>query len=204
MKTVDFWAGEFGDEYTDRNSGDDMMKSNIMLFKRIVKSPWLVRSVMELGCNKGLNLIALDFLDPTLSIAGVDCNKKSLQEAEAFFSGKDNARFYHGDIATFKINTTYDMVFTKGVLIHIPPDTLEKVYEIMYNLSKRYIMVAEYYNPVPVEIEYRGHDGKLWKRDFAGELLERFPLKLVDYGFWYHRDKFPQDDITWFLLEKED
>jgi spore coat polysaccharide biosynthesis protein SpsF len=26
---------------------------------------------------------------------------------------------------------------------------------------------------------------------------------LVDYGFAYHRDPaFPQDDITWFLLEK--
>jgi spore coat polysaccharide biosynthesis protein SpsF len=26
---------------------------------------------------------------------------------------------------------------------------------------------------------------------------------LVDYGFAYHRDpNFPQDDITWFLLEK--
>ena len=28
-------------------------------------------------------------------------------------------------------------------------------------------------------------------------------LQLVDYGFAYHRDKnFPQDDISWFLLEK--
>ena len=27
---------------------------------------------------------------------------------------------------------------------------------------------------------------------------------LVDYGFSYHRDNsFPQDDITWFLLQKE-
>jgi spore coat polysaccharide biosynthesis protein SpsF len=44
----------------------------------------------------------------------------------------------------------------------------------------------------------------LFKRDFAGDLLDRFPgLVLVDYGFVYHRDKaFPQDDMTWFLLEK--
>jgi hypothetical protein len=28
-------------------------------------------------------------------------------------------------------------------------------------------------------------------------------LKLVNYGFVYHRDpSFPQDDFTWFLLEK--
>jgi len=44
----------------------------------------------------------------------------------------------------------------------------------------------------------------LFKRDFAGEMLERFAdLKLLDYGFVYRRDpNFPQDDITWFLLEK--
>ena len=27
--------------------------------------------------------------------------------------------------------------------------------------------------------------------------------KLVDYGFVYHRDKYPLDDITWFLLQKK-
>ena len=38
----------------------------------------------------------------------------------------------------------------------------------------------------------------------TGELMDRFPsLKLVDYGFLWKRDPvFPQDDITWFLLEK--
>jgi spore coat polysaccharide biosynthesis protein SpsF len=55
-----------------------------------------------------------------------------------------------------------------------------------------------------VEIDYRGHSGKLFKRDFAGEMLDRFPdLKLVSYGFCYHRDEFPQDDSTWFLMEKQ-
>jgi len=44
----------------------------------------------------------------------------------------------------------------------------------------------------------------LFKRDFAGEMLDRYPaLKLLDYGFVYRRDPlFPQDDMTWFLLEK--
>ena len=46
---------------------------------------------------------------------------------------------------------------------------------------------------------------RLYKRDFAGELLDRYPdLRLADYGFAYRRDpKFPQDDINWFLLAKQ-
>ena len=40
----------------------------------------------------------------------------------------------------------------------------------------------------------------------AGEILDRYPsLQLVDYGFAYRRDpNFPQDDITWFLMEKRE
>jgi spore coat polysaccharide biosynthesis protein SpsF len=66
------------------------------------------------------------------------------------------------------------------------------------------ILMGEYYNPSPTAIPYRGHADRLFKRDFAGELLDRFPdLRLIDYGFAYRRDPaFPQDDITWFLLEK--
>ena len=98
----------------------------------------------------------------------------------------------------------YDLSFIKGVLIHINPKMLNKVYDQLYISSKKYILIAEYYNPTPVTISYRGHNDRLFKRDFAGEFLDRFAnTSLVDYGFAYHRDKaFPQDDITWFLIEK--
>ena len=53
-------------------------------------------------------------------------------------------------------------------------------------------------------IPYHGESDRLFKRDFAGELMKKYKdLKLVDYGFVYHNDSnFPQDDVTWFLLEK--
>jgi pseudaminic acid biosynthesis-associated methylase len=90
------------------------------------------------------------------------------------------------------------------VLIHINPDRLRSVYETLHKASSRLILVCEYYNPTPVAIPYRGHADRLFKRDFAGEMLDAFPdLRLVDYGFAYRRDPaFPQDDITWFLMEK--
>jgi spore coat polysaccharide biosynthesis protein SpsF len=53
-------------------------------------------------------------------------------------------------------------------------------------------------------VSYRGHADRLFKRDFAGEMMDMYPdLFLVDYGFAYRRDpSFPQDDISWFLMEK--
>jgi pseudaminic acid biosynthesis-associated methylase len=96
-----------------------------------------------------------------------------------------------------------DLCFTKGVLIHINPDELDRVYANLVAKSKRYVLICEYYNPTPVSINYRGESDKLFKRDFAGELMDRHHLRLVDYGFVYRRDNlFPLDDPTWFLMEK--
>ena len=91
-----------------------------------------------------------------------------------------------------------------GVLIHLEPSKLPSVYEKIYKLSSRYILVAEYFSPQPDEVLYRGHSGKLFRRDFAGEILDTYTdLTLVDYGFVYRRDrKFNHDDMNWFLMEK--
>ena len=64
--------------------------------------------------------------------------------------------------------------------------------------------MVEYYNPTPVEVKYRGHSQKLFKRDFAGEMIDKYKskIKLIDYGFVYNRDLHPQGNLTWFLLEK--
>ena len=118
------------------------------------------------------------------------------------FLGADNV--LNGSILDVEKTATYELALIKGVLIHLNPDVLQSVYQKLYEASSRYVMVAEYYNPSPVAIPYRNHTDRLFKRDFAGEMLDKFPdLKLVDYGFAYHRDAaFPQDDITWFLMEK--
>ena len=78
------------------------------------------------------------------------------------------------------------------------------VYKKLYQASSNFILVCEYYNPSPTTIVYRGHTDRLFKRDFAGEMMAKYPdLKLIDYGFAYHKDiASPQDDITWFLLKK--
>ncbi len=58
------------------------------------------------------------------------------------------------------------------MLIHVNPEMLHIVYDKLYEASNRHILIAEYYNPSPVAIKYRGHEDRLFKRDFAGEMLE--------------------------------
>ena len=75
--------------------------------------------------------------------------------------------------------------------------------DYIINLSKKYILLVEYYSSNPVGVRYRGNKDKLFKRDFAGEMIKKYNLNLIDYGFVYRFDKNPQDDLTWFLLKKK-
>jgi pseudaminic acid biosynthesis-associated methylase len=195
-----FWEGSFGNEYTLRNDASRFLSSNIALFSKILERTQNVRSILEFGANRGLNLIALSQLLPAAELSAVEINQQAAEELRQW--GK--TKVYHQSILEFAADYPRDLVLIKGVLIHINPDRLQDVYRKMAEASKRYVLVAEYYNPSPVAIPYRGHEGKLFKRDFAGEMLDKFKeLRLVDYGFAYHRDaNFPQDDITWFLMEK--
>lgn len=195
-----FWAGEFGDDYIGRNMGREMVAANIAFFSRILGRTRSVRSVIEFGANIGLNLQALRALLPDVALSAIEINRKAAAELEKL----GGVTVYPQSILEFQPDQPRDLALIKGVLIHINPDRLPDVYDRLYHSSARYICIAEYYNPAPVEVPYRGNREKLFKRDFAGEMLDRFAdLRLLDYGFAYHRDpQFPQDDLTWFLLEK--
>ena len=194
-----FWKGEFGEDYIKRNNSDDLLKSKINLWSRMIKSIPDIYSALELGCNIGLNLKALNSLNSNIELKGIEINEKAANEAKKLKIAKIN----QGTIIDSIDGEKFDLTFTVGVLIHINPGFLKKVYDNLYNNSNKYILINEYFNPTPVSIPYRGHENKLFKRDFAGELIDSYNLKLVDYGFAYSRDDlYPQDDMTWFLLEK--
>lgn len=197
-----FWAGNFGDDYISRNNNKELFSANLNFFDEIFCSTKKVKTILELGSNVGMNILAINNLLPNSRTSAVEINVKAFEQLKSVCTGKAYLSSIL-DIET-RVNVCYDFVFTKGVLIHINPDKLQKVYEAMYKLSKKYICIAEYYNPTPITIEYRGEKNKLFKRDFVGELLDKYKdLELVDYGFKYRRDNnYPQDDITWFLLEK--
>ncbi|HEX8972940.1 pseudaminic acid biosynthesis-associated methylase [Oryzihumus sp.] len=196
----DLWAGDFGRDYMTRNRGDALVQSNRELFRKVLERTGPLASVVELGANIGNNLRALRGLLPDADLHSVEINPDAAAEVEAW----GGATVQVGSLLDVELDGQWDLAFTKGVLIHLPPDHLEDVYRTLVEASRRFVLVCEYYNPTPVEVLYRGHEHALFKRDFAGEILDRFPdLRLVDYGFTYHRDpQFPLDDSTWFLMEK--
>jgi spore coat polysaccharide biosynthesis protein SpsF len=185
-----FWANEFGTEYIERNKGEQLLASNLNFFSKALQQAGRIESCIEFGANIGMNLKAIEINQNAANILGD-------------FIGKDNV--YSGSIFEHKVESKVQLSLIKGVLIHINPNMLQKVYEQLYNSSEKFILIAEYYNPTPVTLNYRGHEDRLFKRDFAGEFLDKYQdTELIDYGFSYRRDSaFPQDDITWFLIKKK-
>ena len=196
----EFWAGSFGEEYIKRNQGKELLASNLALFTKMLKGA-KPSSIIEFGANIGMNLQALETLLPNADLSAIEINKIASEQLQTKLP---RATVFNQSILEFESKDTFELALIKGVLIHINPSELPLVYQKLYDSSSRYILVAEYYNPSPVEINYRGHTGRLFKRDFAGEMLNTFEnLRLLDYGFQYHKDPvFPADDITWFLMEK--
>ena len=196
-----FWSGEFGDNYIDRNRSKELLSANTSLFASILSSSGKIDSILEFGCNIGMNLESIKSLLPEVKLSGIEINKKAISKIKNL----EQIEVFHDSILEIEMDRSFDLTLIKTVLIHINPEELDKVYSRLYKFSNKYICIAEYYSPSPVEVNYRGHSDRLFKRDFAGELMRKYPdLDLIDYGFIYHNDPvFPQDDINWFLLMKK-
>jgi spore coat polysaccharide biosynthesis protein SpsF len=193
----EFWAGEFGTGYIDRNSSEEWVRSNKVFFARslsgLSRSPG---SILEIGSNIGLNMLALKDLYPQAELASVEINTDACTALASIVD-----QVFNQSIQEYDAKEKFELVLIKGVLIHMNPDDLLSTYKKIAVSSSKYVLIAEYYNPTPIAIDYRGHKDKLFKRDFAGEFLDANPTwRIQDYGFVYHKDQFPQDDLTWFLL----
>ena len=198
----EFWKNNFGNEYFSRkNNNHSSVDKRTSEFEIYLKSTENITSVLEFGANIGLNLMVLKSLIPDLSLNAVEINLSAVQELQKIVP-KEN--IYTGSFTDFTSKNKFDLVISRGVLIHLNPDDLEKAYSQLYDYSNKYILISEYFNPTPVSVEYRGFQNKLFKRDFCREILNLYKdLVLIDYGFLYSSDNnYKYDDVNWFLLEK--
>ena len=190
------WGGEFGDQYVDRNS--DSYAHRAPFWSEIVELTGCV-DVLEVGCNVGGNLGWLADLIPPHHIHGVDINRKALAELSRRLPGVNRAWAPARELPYR--DRWFDLVFTMGVLIHQPTTTLPLVMSEMVRTSRRWVLCGEYQAETTEEVEYRGHAGALFRRDYGSLFLEHFPeLRVQASGFLSRAEGW--DDVTWWLLER--
>ena len=202
------WQGEFGVDYVARHFAEPWEKSRIPFWKDMASRVEDVKSVLELGCNIGANLKAIQVVMPDAKIGGVEINPFAVKALKA---EKPEFAIHESSILAYESRTQSDLVFTRGVLIHIAPANLPTVFDKMYKLSKKYILVYENFSPEPKTIATYGKASKdaeagndfAFYRDFASDLHKQHPdLEMVATNFrpeeWTEKSPL----LRWTLFSK--
>ena len=199
------WSGDFGNEYLQRNQVtpeaiNSRRKAFAEIFKNFETKPKL-ESILEIGCNIGINMHALAKITDAL-LYGVEPNEKALDLAVKNGALHKN-RAHKANLESLPFDCdTVDLVFTSGVLIHIPDQSLKQAVSEIYRVSRRYILTLEYFSPTTQAIQYHGHNDFLFKRDYGGLFADAFPtLEHIASGFFWKRTT-GMDNLNWWLFSK--
>jgi len=81
---------------------------------------------LEVGCNEGANLRAIQEIAPHIKLAGIDIHERAVDYAKHSL-GDSDAKIVLGSVYEmdeyFK-EKEFDMVFSMGVLVHFPPEMM--------------------------------------------------------------------------------
>ena len=197
-----FWSDDYAKSYMEKNSQFDLALGASAWNKMIGKIAGGISNYLECGSNIGRNVEQISRAFPHLRPSIIEIAKEPYNYVTRTYKIdlSTNGTILESDLP----KSHFDLVFTMGVLIHIDPDSLGENIQKMFEYSRKYILVGEYFNRTPTVIEYQGQKNKLFKRDFGKYILEHFECNVVDYGFlWGHiYDDAGFDDVTWWLFEK--
>ena len=198
------WTDQFGDEYADRNEyADWKMEPGVEAFRRILGG-LDIESVLEVGSNIGLNLLFINALfNGGAKLYAVEPNRKAFDWLVSQTRMRLEKAWKCDAVQLPLDDSSVDLVFTAGVLIHIVPDDLGRATDEIVRVARKYVLCIEYFSHTPVEAPYRDQMGLLFKRDFGSFYLDRFPnLKCVSYGFLWQHEFHIFDNLNWWVFEK--
>lgn len=97
-------------------------------------------SIYEIGCNSGRNLWEIKKAYPDKLVGGIDINKKAIDFAK---KKMPYGIFYTGNIHEMSTEDKYDVIFTSGVLLHIPPKDVKSILNRCIQKANKYILHME-------------------------------------------------------------
>jgi hypothetical protein len=113
------------------------------------RSQWFVEqlksyqfnSIFEVGFFSGRNLKYIQDAFANVSICGIDVNKEAVEFAREKLPKADLSELDINNLN--EVDSMFDIVFTSGVLIHIPPENLKESITKMMKKASKYIMHIE-------------------------------------------------------------
>ena len=152
-------------------------------------------SILELGCAGACNIQYInEFGNDNLEVVGIDVNGQAIESAKKRFP---EYKFYEFDITNgFPLSFNMDVIYSMGVLIHIPNDYIDKVlYEMLKSFNKQIILIEKH-----SEDEYllSDHPDK-WETtyNFEKRIMDVHSNYITDFDIDIKINKMPmfKDDV---------
>jgi SAM-dependent methyltransferase len=179
---LNYWESRASSYYVEDPFGRSILKAFIDKLQP--------QSLIEIGCGNG-ELLQLYRNVP--SAVGVDWSENMLQRANQRKARHflPNLRLWRHDITQCSPQGHYDLAVTRTVLMHIPPDAMEKTVRHVAKCADRFL-IFEYFESVQT-VSLAPHN---WLHDYVS-LFEKENCELIEN---YARADLPQ---VLFVFQKK-
>lgn len=142
---------------------------------RYAKPSW---SILELGCGTGRNLAGL-YRAGFKKLSGVEINETAVALGRENFPELEHVKIEIAAIEeVFESLPRYDLIFTSGVLMHLPYD-LEWIIAGLRDKARKMILVNE---------GERAESFHAWRHDYAGIIPATGEWNMVE---WHTGENYP-------------
>ncbi len=173
----EFWA-RVGQDKGYENPGPEVTRIQGKFIADKIK-PLAPRSVLEIGCGWGRILgVVREELGADVKVVGLDFGHPQITTAKSRLG--NSCGFVEGNAAKlpFKDNS-FDVVYTMGVFMHIPPEFIESAYSEAVRVSRKYIVHGEDLSGAYHRFRY-DHEKEYRSRGFGIQTCEAPKLLHVD------------------------
>lgn len=198
------WRGEVGAAYLRRNPPRPELEERLavgwgLLLSHMSPPP---RSILEVGAANGHHLRGLGRVT-SAELWAVEPNDEARSVLAEEVLDADHA--LDGTLSGLPLDdAAVDLVFTSGVLIHLPDDELEQAYRELHRVSRRWLVSLEYFAPTKQSVSWHGEEDILFKRDYGAPWLDLFDdVDHVANGWFWNRTT-GLGDVTWWIFRKRD
>jgi len=203
------WFGRHGFRYIIHHMGEDWENTRIPFWQQTLGILQDIGSICEFGANIGANLKAIRHLNPDIEIGCIEVNPVACKILK-----EDGFSAVVGSIANVDLGRKFDLVFSRGVLIHVKPSDLEAVMKNMAEHSARYVMIYEHYSDAMHSLEGYGDtvtktmgeqsEGFQFWGDFSGAFSKLFPeWTVVNFGVNTNVRQAPKHgDLHWTIFQR--
>lgn len=202
------WNSEHGFRYVVHHMTEDWKVSRVPIWEKLIQNVLDCQSILEMGCNIGANLKAIRYLNPSIALSGIEINPHAVE----ILKEENFHEIFCGSIIDFDTTKTYDLVFSRGVLIHINPEKLHNVMRNMVKHARKYVMIFEHYSPTLIQPAgyarrvkgSEANEGYQFWQDYSGIFHDLYPeWNIVREGVNATPDKKPkQGDLHWTIFKR--